>query len=237
MHPAGIGVERLNGFTGEVLLRMESKQPFKFRQGILGPDVIVPADQTRAVYPCYVPDRSETIDAYRMTLVAIAEVKDARGRTRHMLSKMPADDNSVAITVEGAILKLTCSQPDMPAVAGSTREIPFRISRSAKLKGPVRIELRGPREFEQLVTARPLIVPEGQTEARLPVTFAAELPATDLPACVIRGVALQEGNVPRLAEGSQYSPLDPEAMTILKTGKLPVLAETTIHFTSPRPAK
>jgi hypothetical protein len=90
VHLAELAIERLPGFEGEVVVQMDSRQPVKFRQGIIGPDVVVPAGVERVFYPCLVPQIAETNDAYRILLSAIALVPDSTGRIRYLVSKMQA---------------------------------------------------------------------------------------------------------------------------------------------------
>ena len=118
MHLAELAIERAPGFTGEVIVQMDSRQPAKFRQGIIGPDVILPDGTSQVFYPCLVPQIAETVDAYRMLLVATAQVPDPQGRFRWLVSKMPADDASVAITVEGALLKISVERSELSVRPG-----------------------------------------------------------------------------------------------------------------------
>ncbi|MFO1093317.1 MAG: hypothetical protein U0992_08385 [Planctomycetaceae bacterium] len=47
-------------------------------------------------------------------------------------------------------------------------------------------------------------------------------------ALTIRALALQSGRPPALSETARVSPLDPELVSLLKSGVLPVVAETTV---------
>ncbi|MFO1093316.1 MAG: hypothetical protein U0992_08380 [Planctomycetaceae bacterium] len=141
VHLAELAIERLPGFDGEVLVQMDSRQPVKFRQGLVGPDVLVPAGVDRVFYPCLVPQVAETQDAYRLLLEAVVQTPDPAGRMRYLVSRMQADDASVAITVEGALLKISSDHAEIVTKPGATLRLPIRIARSAKLTGPVHLEV------------------------------------------------------------------------------------------------
>src|SRR4029079_8456160 len=59
MHLAELAIERVPGFEGEVVVQMDSRQPVKFRQGVIGPDVIVPPGRDQVLYPCLLPQIAE----------------------------------------------------------------------------------------------------------------------------------------------------------------------------------
>ena len=228
MHLAELAIEREPGFAGEVVVQMDSRQPVKFRQGIIGPDVIVPAGDDRVFYPCLVPHYAEMLDAYRFLLEAVAQVPDPGGRTRHLVSKMQADDASVAITVEGALLQISSASFDVPARPGTTVRLPVSIARSAKLEGPVMLEVRGSSALSDSIRAEPIEVAAGQTEVMLPVELDGDLSSSDQATLTIRALALQSGRPPVLSDRAQATPMDPELMTVLESGVLPVIAETTV---------
>ncbi|MEX2285795.1 MAG: PPC domain-containing protein [Planctomycetaceae bacterium] len=226
-HPAEIGVERLEGFDGDVLIQMESKQGPKFRQGLTGPDVVLPRGRNRLFYPCFVPEMAETLDAYRMSMVAVTRVPDPRGNVRYLLSKM-SGDTSVGITVEGGLLKIAGPGERLQAKADKPLDVPISISRSPRLTGPVHLELKVPEALMGTVDAPAIDVPAGQTEAtlRLDTTHTTELRGSQK--LVVRAVVLEPGNLPNLEETAGCTPMNREMLDFLKAGYLPVLAETTI---------
>ncbi|RPI90313.1 MAG: hypothetical protein EHM42_01585 [Planctomycetaceae bacterium] len=230
MHLAELEIERLDGFSGEVVVQMDSRQPVKFRQGIVGPDIVVPAGVNRVLYPCLVPEVAETVDAYRMLLVAVAQVADSTGRVRHVVSKMKADDASVAVTVEGALLKVTAGASPLRAAPGGTAQIPVRVARSPKLTGSVRLDLKVPSDLEQWIEVEPVVVPLGHSEATLVLRISADAPALGKRLLRIRASALAAASLPRLADAAGATPLDVEALETLRTGFLPTLAEATIEL-------
>src|SRR6185295_10315787 len=139
-----------------------------------GPDAVVPAGAERIFYPCLVPDFAETVDAYRFLLAAAAQVPDSRGRVRYLLSKMQADDASVAITVEGALLKISAIADELTARPGDTIRVPLKIELSPKLPESVRLELRLAPQLASHISAEPVIVPVRQSEIEFPIRLGAD---------------------------------------------------------------
>ena len=232
-HLAELSIDRLDGFTGDVVVQMDSRQPTKFRQGIFGPDVFVSAADSRVFYPCFVPDRSETVDAYRILLVALVQVPDSRGRVRHLLSKMQADDASVAITVEGALLKVSVDTDEITAYPNETIYVPVKISRSAKMRTPVRLTVQVPKGFEQDIDALPMDIPASHELVKLPIHIGNGLRHRGKLALTLRALALQMGTPPTLSTSSGASPMDKELEAVLKAGFMPVSTETTLWLEFP----
>ena len=85
--PAQIMVERVDGYDGEITLQQAAQQE-RHRQGITGPEMIVPAGLERIAYPIFLPEWLETSRTSRMVLIGVAKVPDARGNIRHVTAAM-----------------------------------------------------------------------------------------------------------------------------------------------------
>lgn len=240
-HLAAIGIERLEGFDDPIVVKMDSIQPHKFRQGLFGPDVVVPAGANQVFFPCFVPERSETLDAYRMLLTATAEVADPQGNKRWLISRMPAPDNSIAITVEGALLKIGLreSQKNVTVGAGQPLSIPIRILRSAKLTGPVQLEVIYPDQLAGFPKSAPVDVAPDQDEVTLQLSAPTDDVSrlSELENITIRATAIQPAQLPALDEQTKTTPLASEMLSILKSGHLPVISEiqVPVKFVAERP--
>jgi len=232
-HLAEVGVERLEGYTGDVLLEMESRQPNKFRQGVLGPDVVLPAGQDRILYPCFVPEILETLDAYRVSVSALVQVADPRGRPRWLVSKMQSTV-SIAVTVEGGLLKLSCESAAVRLTAGRETSIPLKLVRSPKVTGPVVIECVVAQGTSGRVQAKPLIVPPDREEAAFPITVSPDV-AAGRATLVLRATATQPGEIPQLNDAAGATPLEPAFLSHLRAGRLPVISEieVPVEFVTP----
>lgn len=227
-HPAEIGIERLNGFQGEMGIQMDSRQPHKFRQGMFGADIIVPAKRDRVFYPVFVPQMAETLDAYRLSLVAVAKVPDPRGNVRYLLSRMQ-DTVSIGITVEGALLKISSPLQRIQAKAGQPIDVPIVISSSPRLHSPVRLEFAAPPELAQLVQAEPMDLPRGMEETKFRIQPANSQSVTGTFTFQIRAVAQEAGDVPELDDQAGATPIDDAVKKALKSGSLPVISETAFQ--------
>lgn len=228
IHLAELAIERQPGFNREVVVQMDSRQPVKFRQGVIGPDVLVPPGTDRIFYPCLVPDVAETTDAYRILLVGVAQVPDSRGIIRHLICKMQADDASVAITVEGALMKISAGTSELQARPGESMLLRVRIARSPKLAQSVRIEVQPPPALAGQLRAEPVDVPAGQETVSIPIRLENGPVTGGRHMLRLRAMALQPGNPPTLSERTNASPMERDTLAILKAGGLPVVAETTV---------
>lgn len=227
-HMAPIATKRVEGFGDPLVIQMDAFQSHKFRQGLLGADVIVPAGAESVFYPCFVPERSETLDAYRMLLIAVARVADPTGRERYLISRMPSPDNSIAITVEGTLMKLSLRDNErlLTADTNAPISVPVRISRSAKMTASVLLEA-----FWESDQSKPLLardVGPGDSEVTFEIPQEANPQNGKTKALIIRGTALHKAAVPELDDASAATPMRREMRENLKSGYLPVTAELRV---------
>ena len=226
-HPAPIRVERLEGYKGPVLVRLDGTQPAKFRQGLPAPDVVMPADKDVVHIPVFVPSLAETLDAYRVAFVAVTPVKDPAGRTRHLLSKMNSN-TSVAITVEGGLMSLAADGDGVIRVDPARRfELPVRLLRSAKLREAAVLDVEFPDSLSGRFTSVPLMT-DVAGRFRIPVMPSGADRVTGRHTLRVRALVRQPYPVPTLDTSEGLSPLSPEFLAILRSKHLPVIAETEL---------
>jgi hypothetical protein len=197
-YPAEVIVERLEGFTGEVLLRMAGRQTYH-QQGIRGFDVPVAPGVTRTHYPCFMPEWLETARTSRMIVIAMAQVADPRGNVRWLVSPM---DGRITMSVEGALLKVSHGVGELIVAAGQSFDVPVKVSRSPKLPLPATLELKLPDDLAGALSAEPVIVPPGATEATIRVNTTSDTRLPGEQTLTIRATALQSGNLPVVSETS-----------------------------------
>ncbi len=195
-YPAPVIVERLEGYTGEVQLVMSAAQD-RHRQGIRGPEMIVPLGVTRDRYPIFLPEWLETSRTSRMILNAVVQVPDPRGNVRYLVTGM---DGRITMSVEGALLKLGHSAGELVVKPGQTFAVPVHVSRSPKLQLPVRVELVQQPDAGSLFSAQPLDLPPGQDDGALTVTAALDAQPGAERRIMLRGTALEEGRYPAVSE-------------------------------------
>lgn len=200
-YPAELEIVRKNGFSGEVRLVMTAQQD-RNRQGSRGQTVVVPAGETKAFYPCFLPEWLATDITRRMIVHGVVVVSDPKGNPRHLTR--PADAR-ITMIMEGALLKVAADSSGGNVNVGSAFEIPFRISRSAKLQQDVTVQLVVSEEIGDLVRAEPVVLGAGTDQGVLRVESVADQ---------------------RLG-----GPWDLRVVaTALEAGQWPVISETTVQL-------
>ncbi|HSG70412.1 MAG TPA: hypothetical protein VLA12_08350, partial [Planctomycetaceae bacterium] len=190
--PAPVLIERNDGFQGEIVLEMTSRQG-RHRQGIRGPELAVPPDTSRILYPVYLPEWLETTRTSRMVVNGVAQVADPKGNVRYLLSKQKTRMGFLPI---GALLKVSTSTPEIEAKAGESMAVPFEISRSIRLTEPVRLELID----DAKVIAEGVSFPEIQSgEAKFDAKVAEGIAPGEYP-ITLRATVLQDGQFPVVSE-------------------------------------
>ena len=200
--PAPVLIEREAGFEGEIRLEMTSQQG-RVRQGIRGPDIMVPPGAERVLYPVFLPEWLETSRTSRMVVNGVAKVTDPRGQTRYSLSKQKTRMGFLPV---GALLKLTAEGQEFQVGAGEQLAVPLNIHRTPQLDEPVRLELRHD-ESGSSFASDIAVVPPGNNKATFSVTANADIQPGD------------------------YEPT--VRATAMKDGKLAVVSETTIFVRVP----
>jgi hypothetical protein len=196
-HPAEVILERINGFQGEVSLQMSAAQSYQ-RQGITGPDMIVPANAARAFYPCFMPEWLETTRTSRMELVGVVKVPDAKGKMRYLVTPM---SGRITMSIEGAIMKVS-APPELKIKPGETVDVAVAVLRSPKVAVPAQLELRLPEELTGMFKADAVTVSPDRTTAVFKITCAKDARFDGEVPITIRGTALQDGKYAVVSEAT-----------------------------------
>ena len=165
---APLFVDRLEGFTGDVVLEMTSKQQ-RHRQGLASGEFTVAPDARRVEYPIFVPEWMETTKTSRMIVNGSLKVADPKGNMRTLLQRQ---ELRIGILPEGAYMKLAHSAGEPIAQPGEEIRIPLTLSRSAEFKELLRLELVPDEELGQLMTADAITLQPDQTATELRVRLA-----------------------------------------------------------------
>lgn len=192
--PAEVIVERLEGFQGEIILKMAAQQSYQV-QGITGGAVTVPPGVKKTIYPCFMPEWLETTRTARMGMIAVAQLPDPKGKVRYLVNDITG---FITMTLEGALLKVSAEDQELAVLSGRPFEVRLKVSRLAKLAEPVRLELRLPEELHGKLKAEPVIVPLGKENAVFRITPVAGVQG--MHAFTIRGTAMQDGKYPVVSE-------------------------------------
>ncbi len=166
---APLTIERLEGFQGEVVLEMTSKQQ-RHRQGLGGGELTVPPGVQRMEYPIFVPEWMETTKTSRMILNGVVQAPDPRGNIRTLVNKM---ELRIGILPEGALLKVGHTSTELTVIAGAEIQIPLTISRAPEFREKVVIELVPSDRQQGMISADPLLIAPESSAGELTVRFTA----------------------------------------------------------------
>lgn len=197
--PAPVLIARDAGFDSEIMLEMTSQQG-RHVQGISGPELAVPPNVSRILYPVYLPEWLETTRTSRMVVNGVAKVTDPKGNVRYSVS---LQKTRMGFLPTGAMLKISTIETEFQAKPGSEISIPIHIDRSEKLTERVTLELCGQDSQRTPFIAKPQDLASDMSRSEFTVTI-----------------------IPTALSHAEY-PLKIRA-TLLKDGSLPVISETTV---------
>lgn len=193
-YPAPVLIERLDGFTGEFLLEQTAYQQ-RVRQGLTGPDFVVPAAAARIEYPVFMPEWLETTKTSRIILNSVTQVPDPKGTVRHLLQKM---ELRIGMLPVGAMLKLSHTANELTATPGQAFEVPVTLARSGELTEPATLELHVPPHVAGQFTAETLTVDRNAPNTAFKITPAAGV--TGDHELTIRATVNHLGKLPVVSE-------------------------------------
>jgi hypothetical protein len=194
--PGPVLIERQTGFNGEIVLEMSAKQG-RVRQGIRGPELVVPPGVDRVLYPIFLPEWLETTRTSRMVVNGVAKVADPQGNLRYLSSKLAT---RIGFLPEGALLKLAADVTEVQHVGGQPLSIPLTISRSDKLKEAVRLELAPGDASDGGFSAEPLELSPEETQAVMTVAVGEQSPPQSECKLTLRATVLRAGEYPVVSE-------------------------------------
>ena len=193
---AELDIVRKEGFTGEIQLEMTAQQD-RCRCGMRGGILTVPPGQTKVFYPCFMPEWLSTDLTRRIIVHGVAAIPDPKGNIRCVTK---AGDARITMIMEGALLKLTSAASELTVTPGATFEIPFTVSRSAKLPLAVSVELIVPDEIHGLLRSEPLLLPPDQDHATLKVITEHNAALEGPWSFKVKATALQDNKWPVISE-------------------------------------
>lgn len=190
--PAPVLIERQAGFDGEIVLEMTSRQG-RHRQGIRGPDLVVPPGVSRLLYPVRLPEWLETTRTSRMVVNGVAKVPDPKGNIRYCVTRQKT---RMGFLPTGALLKLAAEIPVIETRAGAPIELSLSINRSPQLTESIQLEWIDPAG----VLERNVVLPEDPAEV---LTATAHVSASIAPGeytVTLRATVLRDGIYPVISE-------------------------------------
>ncbi|MEY4188425.1 MAG: hypothetical protein RIT02_3459 [Planctomycetota bacterium] len=193
---AELEIVRKAGFTGEVTLVMTGQQD-RNRQGMLGETTVIPPGETKAFYPCFMPEWLATDITRRMIVHGIAVVPDPQGHLRYLTKP---GDARITMIMEGALLKLALGTASVSAQQSSVLEVPFSISRSPRLPLPVTVRVHVPEELSGALQCAAVELLPGTDQGVLRIEAAADSRLQGLWPLKVTATALQGGRWPVVSE-------------------------------------
>jgi len=195
--PAPVLIERDEGFSGEITLEMASMQG-RHQQGISGPELLVPPDVTRILYPVYLPEWLETTRTSRMVVNGVAQVVDPQGNTRYSVS---LQKTRMGFLPTGAMMKLSASDKVFSAKPGEQIRIPITIDQSGALAEVVRVELVCADSISRdVISAEPLTLTSDIINTEFLVTVSTSATTTSELLLKLRATLLKGGTLPVISE-------------------------------------
>lgn len=187
--PAPVMIEREAGFNGEIRLEMAGFND-RHRQGIRGPELMVPPGATQIIYPVTLPEWLETTRTSRIVLNGVAKIKDPAGNERYVTKRLLT---RIGFLPGGALMKVGHKNDELKVSATEPFSVPLHISRSPQLTAPVKLELIVPYELEGKLKADPLEVPPEMTNPQFKLTPLAAAGLKGYHALTIRATTLKDG--------------------------------------------
>ena len=193
--PYPVLVDREEGFEGEITLEMASKQG-RQRLGITGPELKVPADIKRILYPIFLPEWLETTRTSRMVVNGVAVVTDPQGTPRYVVSRQKTRMGFLPV---GGLLKLTADSKEFTVSPGESFSVPLTVLRSPTFKDPVDLEVINSVDAANFLVANAPSLLNGQKQAGLSVGTTTQLAAGEHEV-VIRASAYKNGYLAVISE-------------------------------------
>jgi len=191
--PYPVLIERDDSFDGVIVLEMTSRQG-RHRQGITGPELTVPPEVNRFLYPIFLPEWLETTRTSRMVVNGVAKVADPQGTERYSVVRQKT---RMGFLPTGALLKLDTEVPEFSITPGKVLNIPLVISRAQELTEPALVELL-PNQVG--FTAEPLTLQPTRGASSLSVVVPATLAAGSEHTLTIRATVQKDGHLPTVSQ-------------------------------------
>jgi hypothetical protein len=185
------------GFKGPLTARLADRQ-FRHLQGVQGPEIPISPEASEFDYPVTLPPWMEIGRTSRTVVMVSGTLQDADG-TEHIVSYSSGEQNDQIIAViSPGLLSVESSRRSLMTQPNGAAELRLLVQRDETLANvPVKVELVVPPHIRG-ITAEPVIVPAGKSEAVLRIAFGPQPGPFNMPA-LIRAATL-DPKTPHFAE-------------------------------------
>ena len=190
--PAPVLIERDEGFEGDIVLEMASKQG-RHRQGIRGPELTVPPGTSRILYPVFLPEWLETTRTSRMKVNGVARIKDPAGNLRWSLVTLKT---RIGFLPTGAVFKLETPSPVLQVPEAGPVPVSLVLSRARELTEPAVLSLEVPPGLEEQITMAPATLGQRDRQATVSLQVQNREQLAGEITVTIRATAMRQGRYP-----------------------------------------
>ena len=187
-----------NGFAGPLQIRVADKQ-VRYKQGVSGPTVVVPAGADQFDYPLTLAPFMEILRTSRTNVMATGIITDADGSAHPVTYTTEHQDEQIVAVVSPGRINLTLDPASVEAEPGKLVIVNVQLNRDKGLAGDVRCELVCPRHIVG-VTAAPIVIAAGQNAGTLRFNFADSAVGPFNMPLTIRATTIDSRGYPVLAE-------------------------------------
>ena len=128
-----------------------------------------------------------------MEVVGFGEVADPQGNLRYVGA---AADARITMILEGVLFKVSHQARELSVSPGESFQVPVTITRSAKLPGPVTIDLELASPLSDLVTLEQQVIEAGVSTINLQVQTRADARLRGMIPITVRATAYQQDRWP-----------------------------------------
>lgn len=169
IYPYLMQVERLQGFDGPIRLEVADRQ-IKDLDGIEVVEVTIPPGESRVMLPLYLPETMHiNVQAHSNVYAqGIAHFQDAAGREQ---STCVVSEMRCMVRTLPTVARLRIQERELTVARGSQALCRLHLDRTPLFAGPLKVSLLEPKSGSG-ITAEPIEIPAGQSEATISVRFA-----------------------------------------------------------------
>lgn len=160
------------GFSGPLEIALTDKQA-RHLQGATGAPLVVPAGTPEFEYTIELPPWMETGRTSRVCVMATGVHKDKDGSLHEITFSSVHQNEQMVAVIEPGKLEIELDKSSLRTQPSRTVSLPFKVTRTPGLKGPVRVELVLAPHVKD-VRAEPVQLSDAQSDGTLQLHFGSQ---------------------------------------------------------------